>query len=83
MLFILSLFNKTIKPLHQFAKKKKKKIQKKSVLGATVLGVSSFLTIYFSNFFSVTHVVLSSLALCKVSKKDKTITSMLHINAQD
>ena len=83
MLFVLLLFNKTIKPLHQFAKKKKK-IQKKSFLGATVLGVSlSFLTIYFSNFFSVTHVVLSSLALCKVSKKDKTITSMLHINAQD
>ena len=56
---MLFLFNKTIKPLDQFAKKikKKQKLKQVSLLGATADDFfSPFLTKYFPLiFFSVTH----------------------------
>ena len=68
---MLLLFNKTTKPLNQFAKKQKK--SKRSVLGATA---DDFFYIFdnifphfFYFFFSVTHKFLRTLALFKVSEK--------------
>ena len=67
---MLLLFNKTTKPLNQFAKKQKK--FKRSVLGATA---DDFFYIFdnifphFFYFFSVTHKFLRTLALFKVSEK--------------
>ena len=53
---MLFLFNKTIKPLDQFAKNKKKKPKQVSLLGATDDNFFSIFDKIFSpNFFSVTH----------------------------
>ena len=67
---MLFLFNKTIKPLDQFAKKKKKKPKQVSLLGATDDNFFSIFDKIFSpNFFSVTHKFSWALHLCKVSEK--------------
>ena len=59
---MLLLFNKTIKPLNQFAEK----IKKSSVFGATV---DDFLYHFWQNIFPK---FLWNLALCKISEKGKT-----------
>ena len=48
---MLLLFNKTTKPLNQFAKKKKKKKVQKSVLGATADDLFYIFDNIFPHFF--------------------------------
>ena len=66
---MLLLFNKTIKPLNQFAKKNPKEV--------TVFFIFDKI---FSQFFSysVTHKFLRTLVLCKVSEKGKTHFGFIH-----
>ena len=69
---MLLFFNKTTKPLKQFAKKKKKKKKiQKSVLGATADDLFYIFDNIFSHFFiffSVTQ-FLRTLALFKILEK--------------
>ena len=63
-LLMLLLLNKIIKPLNQFAEKKKKSKRSICFWGYCWQFSLSFLTKYFP-IFSISHKVLWTLALCK------------------